>query len=662
MERRFGLKDVLVIVLLAAILVSIWLAMVQFDRQWQTVQQVETKVDEHTATLIAQEKQIREMRTSIRKLAEAPQTPPALMEAIAQIQTGLKQLSEGQLDGDALQQQLAALQERINAVEREAAAALPPADEYFDRLQEARDNENFAYGDWFVDAFGQTVGKLTPIIQTDAYQSRIEQFVLESLIVRDPDTFEWRPWIAHDWQVSDDGITIRFDLREDVVFSNGEPLTADDVVYTYELIMNPDINAPALRSYYDNFESVTAEGDYRVVFRMKQPYFKSLEFSGGIPILSRAFYEQFTPQQFNEMPGLLVGSGPYKLDVDPREWRPGTGKVELVRNDRYWGPRPSFDRLVWREISDQTAELTSFRNREIDLYGVQPEKYNRLKDDQDLLDHADLYVLEAPTFGYRYIGWNQRREGEATFFADRRVRQAMTLLTNRREMAEQLMAGLATVATGPFHYLGPQANPDVEPWPYHPDRARELLADAGWTDRDGDGVLENAAGDEFRFKLIYPSSNENYRQMAFYLQDAYERAGLVMEPDPTEWNTMLQRIDERDFDAITLGWTGNIEGDPKQIFHSESMAEGGSNYVSYANEQLDALIDKARLSLDVDERMAMWHEVHRILHDDQPYTFLFFSKSPVFIDKRIHNVKVTRTGLNDRTEMYVPKPLQLWTK
>jgi len=626
MESKFTIKDLFLFAVLLAILVSIWFAMVQFDRQWNDVKTIKDDLQTQGLEQVEMHRKVQQIQARLSQLTTSG-------------------MAIGPANGDQPQQ--------TDVVLNDA--------EYFYRLHAAREKEDFAHGDWFVDAFGQTVGKLTPLIATDAYARVISGYVLEPLIKRDPETFEWRPWIAKSWQVADDGLSVSFTLREDITFSDGEPLTSEDVVYTYDLIMNPDINAPALRSYYDNFESVGTDGPHRVVFHMKRPYFKTLEFTGGLTVLPKHFYEQFTPEQFNEMPGLLVGSGPYKLRGDPKQWQSGTGKIELVRNDRYWGPRPSFDRLVFREIPDETAELTSFRNREIDQYGITPEKYEQLSKDEDLLEQADLYVYEAPNFGYRYLGWNQKRKGQPTPFADKRVRQAMTLLTNRQEMAEQLMAGLAAVATGPFHHLGTQADPDIKPWPFDPDRARELLADAGWIDRDGDGVLENAEGQPFRFKLIYPAQSTNYQQMAFYLKDAYARAGILLEPDPTEWNTMLQRIDERDFDAITLGWTGNIEGDPKQIFHSDSMKAGGSNYISYSNPKLDDLIEEARITLDKDKRLAMWHEAHQLLHEDQPYTFLFFSKSPIFVDKRIRNVIITRSGMNDRVEMYVPQAQQLWT-
>ncbi|MFP4144063.1 MAG: peptide-binding protein [Phycisphaeraceae bacterium] len=614
MENRFGVKDLIFTLLLIAFIVTVWLAMYQFDRQWETLRNIESSLDEQRTTLMT-------LSERLRSGAVAPAGNP------------------GEVDDSAYN----------------------PEDDPFYRIREARKQSDFAFGGWYIDNFKSTLGKLTPLVSTDAAQTVVEEYVLESLIKRDPETFEWRPWIAERWEVAEDGLTITYDLRENVVFSDGEPLTSEDVVFTYDQIMNPEINAPALRVYLENVESVEADGPHRVIFHLERPYFLSLGVTGGMAILPRHYYERFTPEEFNTEPGLLVGSGPYMLPGDPENWQPGTGKVEVVRNANYWGPRPSFDRLVWREITDETAELVAFRNGKIDRYSVPPEKYERLRDDADLLARAEKYEYMAPTFGYRFIGWNQSRSGEPTMFADRRVRRAMTLLVDREEMAEQLMAGLAVVADGPFNPLGEQAAPEIDPLPYDPERAKELLAEAGWVDRDGDGVLENQAGGEFRFELVFPANLGNYEQMAFYLKDAYARAGIVMSLGKTEWNTMKQRLDERSFDAITLGWTGSIEGDPKQIFHSDSIAGGGSNHVSYRSEELDRLIDEARQTLDKDERMAMWHEAHQILHEDQPYTFLFFSKAVVFVDQRIRNVEVTQSGMNERTELYVPAELQRWS-
>ncbi len=613
MENRFGFKDLVLTVLLVALIVVVLLAMKQVGRQWGQLQRIHTSLDR-------QNKELKDIGQLLRS------------GAITRSGNG-----GSERGGDDL-------------------------DRTFGRIVAAREKDDFSPGDWYVDSVGATIGKLTPLTAADVYQSMVEQYVLESLATRDPDTLEWQAQIARAWQISDDGLVISFDMRTDVRFADGEPLTAGDVVFTYEWIMNPKVAAPRERAYYGKIDSVKQDGDHRVTFKLKEPYFKGFEICAGLNIMARHYYGQFTEEQFNEKPGLLFGSGPYQLSVDPAEWKSASGKVELVRNDRYWGVAPAFDRIVFREITDETARLVAFRNGETDIFTPRPEQYLGLKDDQSLLKDKTLYEYETVTSGYRYVAWNQQRNDQPTFFADRRVRRAMTMLTDRQAMTQTLMVGLATVNSGPFHRLSAQSNPDIEPWPYDPKRAAALLVEAGFEDRDGDGVIESAAGEPFAFKLIYPSGIINYEQMALNLKDAYARAGIVLEPDPLEWTIMLQRIGQRDFDSMTLGWSGSVEGDPYQIFHSSQISEGGDNYVHYRNEQLDRLIDEARVTMDEPTRMGLWHQFHRIVHEDQPYTFLWTQRAVVFVDKRMRNVLRVKTGLNPRTEWYVPLPLQKWGK
>jgi peptide/nickel transport system substrate-binding protein len=617
MDNRFGFKDLILVVLLLVLIVSVWLAMKQYDRQWSMLAGIND-------TLQDQNDQLKELG---QRLAQGVAVRPGSNGNSANSQNGKPS--------------------------RNLAAV-------FDRIAAAAEMSDFSPGDWHVQAVGATIGKLTPLTSSDVYQSMVAGYVLESLATRDPATLEWKPVIARSWQISDDGLTIHFQMRGDVRFSDGRPLTARDIVFSYEWIMNPKVAAPRDRAYYSKIQSVTADGDHRVTFKLAEPYFKGFEICAGLSILAEHYYGQFTEAQFNEEPGLLFGSGPYRLSVDPVEWKPGSGKVELLRNDRYWGLAPAFARIVFREITDETARLVAFRNGEIDVFNPRPEQYIGLKNDKPLLEEKDLYEYETITGGYRYVAWNQSRNDKPTLFADRRVRRAMTLLTDRQEMTRALMVGLATVNSGPFHRLSKQANAEVEPWPYDPKGARTLLAEAGFKDRDADGVIENAQGEPFEFKLIYPSGIINYQQMVLHLKDAYARAGIVLEPDPLEWTIMLQRIGQRDYDAMTLGWSGSIESDPFQIFHSAQISEGGDNYVHYRNERLDELIDKARVTMDEAARLKLWHEVHAILHEDQPYTFLWTQRAVVFVDKRIRNVQRVKLGLNPQTEWFVPMSLQKW--
>ncbi|MAX25018.1 MAG: ABC transporter substrate-binding protein [Phycisphaeraceae bacterium] len=610
MDNRFGLKDWIVCLLLVAILITLWFKMIQDDRQWDKLSKIQTTLD-------AQGDELTQLAN---KLASG-------VHVTTTTQTGKTNLD---------------------------------ADGPFARILAPMNEPDYATGDWVIYPFGSTVSKLTPLISSDVYQRVLEDHVMESLANRDPMTLEWQPMLAKRWTISDDGLTIVFKLRDNVTFSDGKPFTSEDVVFSFDWIMNPKVAAPRDRAYYDKVESVTANGPYEVTFKLKETYFKGFDVCAGITILAKHFYGQFTEAQFNESTGLLFGTGPYKLADNPLDWKPGEGKIELVRNDKYWGVAPAIDRIVYREILDDNARLVAFRNGELDRYGPTPEQYVALKEDEQLLKEKQLFEFETITGGYRYIAWNQMQEGKPTIFADKRVRQAMTMLTNRAQMSKNLMVGLATPCSGPFHRLGKQANPDVELWPYAPDKAKALLKEAGFEDRDGDGVIESADGKKFTFKLIYPASSENYKQMAFYLKDAYARAGIAMEPDPLEWSIMIQRIGQRQFDAMTLGWSGTIEGDPNQIFHSDQVADGGDNYIHYINKDLDKLIDEARITMDEDKRMALWHKVHAILHEDQPYTFLWTTKAVLFMDKRVKNVLRVKTGINDVEEWYVPRKLQRW--
>jgi peptide/nickel transport system substrate-binding protein len=488
----------------------------------------------------------------------------------------------------------------------------------------------------------------------DAYGNAVVGRVLESLLTRDPITLAWAPLVAKSLpKISDDGLTFTFELRNDVVFSDGQPLTADDVVFTYNLIMNPVIDCPRLRVYYGKLKSVEKRGDYEVAFTFKEPYFQSEEFAGGMQILPEHFYSKYTPEEYNKAPGLLMGSGPYRME-DPTGWAPGK-QLQLVRNDRYWGPAAPFDRIVYKTFGEEIAKLTDFRNGDIDYPdNLFPEEYREMLKDPALVARTQHFEYENWTGGYRYIGWNEKRNGKPTPFADQRVRLAMTLLTDRQRICKELNYGLATVVSGPFFGKNPQADPTLEPYPYDPERAKALLKDAGYADRDGTGILRDSAGQPFTFQLIYPAGIPAYQQMVLFLKDAYAQAGITLEPNPLEWPIFSTKLKNRDFEAITLGWGTGLESDIYQMFSTDSQADGGDNAVSYSNPKLDALMTQARKTLDVAARMKLWQQCHRILHEDQPYTFLLTRKDLVFLDGRFKNVQLLPLGMNSDLEWFVP--------
>jgi len=620
MDKRFTVKDFILFASIAGLLVLLVLTMYQIDRQWLMMEQMRRGLDE-------QGEDLRGLRGQLGELS-------------AQLQRGVALV--GDAAGDA------------------AAGDAHPA---FARARRAAAQPDYASGDWLVDAFGTGLKTISPLVSQDAYAARVQGYVLESLISRHPQTLEWQGLIARDWQISADGLTITFDLRDGVTFSDGAPLTAEDVAFSFRFIMDERIAAPRARAYFNKIASVQALGPLRVRFEFAEPYFNALSLAGGMSILPRHFYARFLDdaETFNQSKGLLLGSGPYRL-ADPEGWTPDQGLVELERNPRYWGPvQPPFERLLWKVIENDSARLTTFRNGEIDSYGARPREYRQLRDDPQLSARTRRFEYMSPTAGYSYIGWNQRRGEAPTRFADRRVREAMTLLTDRQRIIDEIYLGYAEPAISPFNPRSPQHDPQLAPRAYAPERARELLAEVGYTDRDGDGVLEDESGEPFSFELVYFQDNEDTKRMVLLLKDIYARNGILLEPKPTEWSVMLDLIGNRNFDAITLGWTSGVETDIFQMFHGSQTEDGGDNFTHFKSDQLDRLIDEARATVDEAARMPLWQAAERVMYEQQPYTFLMRRETLAFIDQRIHNLQNTRLGLNlgfQPVEVYVPAAMQ----
>lgn len=616
MDNRFGFKDFMLLGMMLVLLIVLVISMFMYNRQWEKMAQTQE-------TLVLQNEQLNRI-------------------------------------GDLLERGVRVSGEGGTGTGNGGEVATDDNDPFY-RVRDLPTREDYATGDFYIDAFGATVKNLTPLVAGDVYADRIDDHVLETLARRDPNTFEFKPLLATDWEVSEDGLTFTFNLRRNATFSDGHGLTAEDVVFTYDWIMNPKVAAPRARAYYEKIQSVEAVDDYTVVFTFKEPYYSAFALCAEMEILAAHYYAKFTEEQYNEAPGLLFGSGPFKLQGDPEAWRAGASAITLVRNDNYWGQAPALDRVIWKMVLDDTARLAEFRNREIDRFAVVPSMYRTLSRDEDLLEQARLYEYDYVSSGYLYIGWNQSRDGRATMFADPKVRLAMTMLVDRDTICERVYDNLAIPATGPFHPLGTQADPDIEPWPYDPTQAAKLLTEAGWVDRDGDGVRENEQGQPFTFTFIYSAGSTEAQQMALMVKDAMARVGVNMVPEKLDWPIMQQKLEDRGFDAIMLGWGGSVDSDVYQMFHSDQIADGGDNYISYNSPRADAAMERARTTVDPDAQVAAWNEVHRILHEEQPYTFLTNRKAVSLIDRRVRNIMPTGIGLNYAWEYYVPGPIQRHT-
>lgn len=477
---------------------------------------------------------------------------------------------------------------------------------------------------------------LMPMVARDIYAGIVHEEVFEKLVWRDLDPpFEYVPGLAKRWNVSEDGLEIVYELFSGARWSDGRPVTADDVVYTYKLVMNERFAAPIeralLREHVERCESIDEQ---RVRFVMKRPFFDAVGLTGGrLWILPRHVYEQYTIEQLNSMDDLCLGSGPWKLE----RWRRGRDLV-LARNENYWGPKPAIDRLEVNFVTGDRQELDLFLAGQVDVIGPTSEQWLKFANSAALEEVGRGISYETPLRGYTWIGWNLRLPK----FTDVRTRQALAMLIDRQHLIDTLLGGLGTVVNGPFHPLTEQCDRAVEPIPYDIDEAKRLLAEVGWRDEDRDGTLEkdldgDGVADPFVINFLIPS-NETDRLIQRYVKSQCAYVGIEVRLDELPWSVFQQRVMDGDFEMILQRSAGAAEVDAYEYWHSTQI-EGGRNYVRFANEKADELIEQARAEMSVDARMELWRRLHRLLHDQQPQMFLWTTPRLVFINIRVQGVK-----------------------
>lgn len=478
---------------------------------------------------------------------------------------------------------------------------------------------------------------LNPLISTDAYASRIQGFLYDTLIERDNLTLEWKPKMADRWEISPDRRQFTFHLREGIRWHDGIPVTIEDILYSYQRIMAPQVDAPHLRVYYQEIEKVEKIDDRTVRFTYKRPYFLALEFCGTISIIPKHLYdngEEFNSHSQGRRP---IGNGPYRFV----RWETGK-KIVIERNEDYWGKSigrtPDIRGISFEVVSEDTVALQILKKGGLDFAGLRPIQWVRQTDSQKFNEHFKKYEFYTP--GYSFIAWNMRRP----YFSDKRVRHAMTMLVNRENILKKLNFGLGEIVTGPFYAKSQDYNPEIKPIPYNPGEARGLLKEAGWEDHDGDGILDKN-GVPFRFEFLIASGRRFAERLASILKEDLKKAGIEMEIRQLEWALFVKNLDDRKFDAVTLGWVFGVEQDPYQVWHS-SQAEKGSNFVGFKNSEADRIIEEGRQEFDRKSRAALYQKLHTIIDDVQPYTFLYTSPYLVALDRRFGNVNVYPGGMD----------------
>ena len=465
---------------------------------------------------------------------------------------------------------------------------------------------------------------LHPVAYSDLYAQSVLSYVVDTLAERNPTTNDFEPRLAEKWETSKDQRIYTFYLRKDALFSDGKPVTAEDVKFSYDAIFEPAYKATDKQPYFEGIAKVEVVDPHTIRFHLKDTYFQNFIAMATMLIIPKHVYGDV--EKSRRLTRTVVASGPYTIDRFDRGSR-----IVLKRNDQWYGFKLpqfkgafNFATINLRFIKDQSVSFEMMQKGELDFEEMTAETF-ATKTEGGPWGKAVFKNKVENKMPKRsmFIGWNFRRE----MFQNRSVRLALAHLLNREEINQKFRYGMSEPIAGPVYNESEYAAKDVKPIAYDRKAAGNLLLRAGGKDSNKDGVLDKIISGkrtDFRFTLIY--SNKDFEKYWALYKEDLKKAGIEMELKYLEWGAFLKVLDEGNFDAVTLAWAGTFDWDPKQIWHSSSAVPGGSNFIAYKNQNVDKLIDQARMEPNKAKRIAKMHQIYRQIAADAPYAWLFNDK------------------------------------
>ena len=500
------------------------------------------------------------------------------------------------------------------------------------------------YGGSYVAGSIGEPSNLVPMLASDSASSDIDELLFVPLLKYDKDLVI-QPWGAESFEVLDDGRLIKFTLHPGIRWTDGEEMTAEDVEFTYKLMIAPK-TPTAYAESYKLVKEFRVTGRYTFEVAYDQPYARALSSWMLSPLPKHLFEgENLLDTKYSRQP---VSNGPYVL----KQWDAGS-RLVLEANPDYFKGRPYFDRVVYRIIPDLATQFLELKAGNLDIMGVTPQQYLFQTKGPEWDENFRKYSYQA--FGYGYLGWNLHRP----MFADARVRRALAHAIDKEAVVKGVLLGQGTPIIGPYKPGTYWYNDKIEDYSHDPEKAKALLAEAGWTDSDGDGVLDKD-GKPFAFTILTNQGNDQRIKTATIIQDNLKRIGVQAKVRTVEWAAFLKEfIDKGNFDALVMGWTTIIDPDLYNVWHSSKAVPGGLNFIGYKNAELDGLLDKGRHLVDRAERKKVYDRAQEILHEDQPYCFLYAPMSLNVVSARIRGIEPAPAGIGyNFEEWWIPSALQ----
>jgi len=502
-----------------------------------------------------------------------------------------------------------------------------------------------SYGDALIEGTIGEPSTLIPMLASDSASHNVSGLIFNGLVKYDTDLSVIGD-LAESWDISKNGLVITFHLRKGVKWADGVEFTAEDVMFGYKTII--DEKTPT--AYKEDFLQVKkAEVPDKYTFRVtyEKPFAPALTTWGSLVILPKHLLEgkDITKTDFARNP---IGLGPYKLS----KWVPDQELILESYKDYFEG-RPYIDRYIYKRIPDPATMFLVLRTGEIDMMGLTPLQYTKQTETDYFRKNFNKYRY--PAFQYTHMAFNLKHP----FFKDKRVRQAIAYAIDKSELVEVVLFGLGSPATGPYVPNTWPYNPNVKKYEYNPEKARQLLKEAGWEDTDGDGLLDKD-GRPFKFTVFTNTGNKLRENTATIIQWRLAKIGINMEIRKLEWSTFInQFIDKKRFEAVILGWSISLDPDQYDIWHSSKTREKELNFISYNNPEVDALLEKGRRTFDIKERKKAYFRIQEILAEEVPYIFLYVPDATIIVSGRVRGIKPSPIGISyNLPKWYVPKKLQ----
>jgi peptide/nickel transport system substrate-binding protein len=435
------------------------------------------------------------------------------------------------------------------------------------------------------------------------------------------------PLLARSWEFSPDRTALTFHLRDDVQWSDGVPVTAEDVRFTWQAQVHPEV-AWDSAYYKDEILDVEVLDAHTVRFHFRRVLADQLLRVNEAEIIPKHAWEKLPFSEWRQQGDWfrehLVVDGPFTLAA----WTPQQ-EIVLARNQRYHDPgKPYLDRLMIRVVADQDSLLTQLLSGDLDMvFALSLADLPRI----ERAPHLNLVAYWSRS--HAFVAWNLRRP----LFAQAAVRRALTQAIDRQSIVETLYGPYGRLAVSPILSDVWAYDDSLVPWPYDPAEARRLLASEGWVDHDGDGVLDHD-GRRFSFELATNLGNPQRTDTMVMIQEQLRRVGIEVQTRLTAYNPLMEQVNRGDYDAVVMRWAIPTDLDLAFAFHTDSIAQA-SNIFAYSNPELDRLLEACRSAPDPETLATHLHAVQRAIHRDQPMTFLYESQDIAAVNQRVQGAQ-----------------------